>query len=177
MNNYRVLPTGFIEVDVTSDMIEKTESRNETFFKRLGNTGTHRIGHTRQRVTGYLAEMAVKEIYPKLEFSQDPNIDFVFGKITFDVKAQGCNSEPMSNYVGTLYEEQASRAVDLYVFTRVRNDSKKVWVTGLISKPHFFDLAKLVPAGKVNNNFKYDQSRYEIEYNKLIKPGKFLGKI
>lgn len=177
MIKYRTLPTGFIEVDVTPEMVTKAEERNQSFFKKLGNVGTHRTDKTRQRITGYLAEMAVKVVYPKLEFSTDPNIDFIFNKMTFDVKAQGCNQTPLPDYVGTLYEEQASRSVDLYVFTRVRNDSEKVWIAGIISKNQFFDLAKLVPAGTTNNNFRYDQSRYEIEYNKMIKPEKFIGRI
>ena len=176
--NYKILNNlGFIEVDVTPEMVANANDRNESFFKKLGNVGTHRIGQTRQRITGYLAEMAVKDVYPKLEFSTDPNVDFICKGMTFDVKAQGCNQMPLPNYVGTLYEEQASRSVDLYVFTRVRNDSEKVWITGLISKNQFFDLAKLIPAGTANNNFRYDQSRYEIEYSKMVKPEKFIGRI
>ena len=177
MNSWLTNKTGFIEVSVTQEMRDSAEKRNKEFYNRLGNVGTHRTDKSRQRTTGYLAEMAVNSVYPKLNFSEDPKIDFTYKQITFDVKAQGCNSAPALDYVGTLYEEQRAREVDMYIFTRVKNDFTKVWVTGLISKKDFLSTARLIPAGTRNNNFRYDQSRYEIEYSKLIKPTLFVGRL
>lgn len=174
--SWLIIPSGFVEVSVSKDMMDSAESRNKAFLKKCGNAGTHRTDKGRQRTTGYLAEQAVKFVYPKLEFSLDPLVDFTFSEISFDVKAQGCNSAPAPSFVGTLYEEQRTRDVDFYIFTRVKNDFSKVWITGFISKPKFLQIAKLIPAGAVNNNFRYDQSRYEIEYNKLIKPQQFMNR-
>jgi len=176
MKNWVINNSGFVEVTLTKEMIANAEKRNHEFFKKLGNTGTHRTDKSRQRMTGYLAEMAVKEVYSKLEFSKDPKVDFFLKDVTFDVKAQGCNSAPGLSFVGTLYEEQADREVGFYIFCRVKNDSSKVWITGFISKKSFLDKAKLIPAGTRNNNFTYDQSRYEIEYRNLIKPSTFISK-
>jgi hypothetical protein len=176
MNNWKLNQLGFVEVDVTPSMIASAEARNKEFYARCGNVGTHRKDKSRQRVTGYLAEMAVKLVYPRLEFSADPTVDFVFNGITFDVKAQGCNGAPGLEFAGTLYEEQAERHVDFYIFTRVKNDSSKVWITGFVSKPNFFMKASLIPAGTANNNFVYDQSRYEIKYSQLTKPQSFMSK-
>lgn len=167
---------GFVEVNVSPEMRSDAEKRNKSFYGKCGNAGTHRTDKGRQRTTGYLAEMGVSVVFPRLEFSKDPKVDFVFNEITFDVKAQGCNSAPGLNFAGTLYEEQAGRDVDFYIFTRVKNDFSKVWITGFISKEKFFERAKLIPAGTKNNNFTYDQSRYEIEYSKLTKPQQFMSR-
>ena len=88
-----------------------------------------------------------------------------------------CNSKPLDNYVGTLYEEQKTRDVDYYIFSRIKNDFSIAWICGVISKKDFFDLSILVEAGTTNNNFTYDQSRYEIQYSKLIDIKSFLNKI
>lgn len=176
MNIWAIVSTGFVEVNVTQEMRDDAEKRNKTFYKKLGNAGTHRTDKGRQRTTGYVAEMAVAHVFPKLKFSEDPTIDFTFNDITFDVKAQGCNGAPAPNFVGTLYEEQRDRNVDFYIFTRVKNDFTKVWIAGFISKDQFLSMAKLIPAGTSNNNFTYDQSRYEIEYSRLIKPQQFMSR-
>jgi hypothetical protein len=169
MKIWRVLASGFIEVDMSKEMIDAAEKRNQEFYSKYGNKGTHRQDKTRQRMTGYLAEMAVKHVFNKLEFSEDDSVDFVFNGVTFDVKAQGCNSAPELKFVGTLYEEQASRNVDFYIFARVKNDSSKVWIAGFISKNKLFKTAQLISKGTANENFTYDQSRYEIPYFKLEK--------
>jgi len=175
MKTWTLTHTGFVEVNVTQEMRDAADKRDKSFYNRLGNVGTHRTDKGRQRTTGYLAEAAVASVFPRLEYSKDPNIDFIFKDITFDVKAQGCNSMPSPTFVGTLYEEQSSREVDFYIFTRVKNDFTKVWITGFVSKKQFLSTAKLIPVGAVNNNFRYDQARYEIEYRLLTKPQQFMG--
>ncbi len=172
--NWYLTQSGFVEVNVTKQMQEDAEKRNKIFYAKLGNAGTHRKDKGRQRMTGYLAEAGVKEVFPRLMFSEDAKIDFTFGDTTFDVKAQGCNGAPGPSFVGTLYEEQKDRDVDFYIFARTKNDFTKVWITGFIRKADFLTLATLVPAGVENNNFKYDQARYEIEYRKLLKPQNFM---
>lgn len=157
-----------IEVIITPKMIQEAEYRNSQFYKKYKNLGTHRIDKKRQRITGYLAEIAIKSIFPNFEYSLSDDVDFILNKKTFDVKAQGCNTKPKDNYVGTLYQEQDTREVDYYIFTRVKNDSSVVWIMGFISKTDFLKKAILVEKGFENNNFIYDQSRYEIEYKELI---------
>ena len=166
---------GFIEVIVTDQLLQEALDRNNSFYQRFGNAGTHRLDKDRQRKTGYLAESAVKSACPRLGFSEDPSVHFVLHGVTFDVKAQGCNSPPKPDFVGTIYEEQKARETDFYIFTRVSNDFKKVWIAGLISKTNFFNKSKLISAGTTNNNFTYDQSRYEIKYSELISPLALLG--
>jgi hypothetical protein len=172
MNQWKFNRFGFLEVDVSKEILDKAESRNQLFLKKYGNSGTHRTNKSRQRITGYLAEAAVQTIFPKLEISNNEKFDFTLQNVTFDVKAQGCNVEPQPDYVGTLYEEQAVRSPDFYVFARTRNDLNKVWIIGFISKKNFFNKSKLIPSGTKNNNFSYDQSRYEIQYNQLTVPKK-----
>jgi len=154
------------EVNITDKMLSEAKSRNEKFQKKYGNIGTHRTDKTKQRMTGYIAEAAIKYLCG-IDYSDDDSVDFTYGQITLDSKAQGCNSAPKDYYVATLYEEQKNRDVDYYVFSRVKNDWSRAWICGFISKNLFFDKAELIPAGTKNNNFVYDQSRFEIQYKNL----------
>ena len=166
-----------LTINITPDIYQEAEQRNLSYKKKYGNTGTHRLNKDRQRMTGYLAEASIRSYFPQLNYSDNDNVDFIIDSITIDSKAQGCNSKPLDNYVGTLYEEQKTRDVDYYIFSRIKNDFSIAWICGVISKKDFFDLSILVEAGTTNNNFTYDQSRYEIQYSKLIDIKSFLNKI
>jgi len=171
MSNYVKTTSDYIEFSILSEHLEEAKKRNNLFFKKYGNAGTHRTNKDRQRMTGYLAEIAIKSTFPKLEYSDIDDVDFVYknGK-TFDSKAQGCNSMPLPNYVATLYEEQQKRAVDFYMFSRVKNDFSKVWICGIISKKEFFEKSILIPAGVMRHNFVYDNPRFELEFKNLHTP-------
>lgn len=155
-----------IEIDITKEMLDEAKNRNTAFQKKYGNIGTHRLDKDKQRITGYLAEAAIKH-FCGMDYSDEDSVDFKHNGVTFDSKAQGCNSKPKEYFVATLYEEQKRRNVDYYIFSRVKNDWTKVWICGFASKEDFFKKAKLIQAGTKNNNFTYDQSRFEIEYKKL----------
>jgi len=161
-----------IEIKVTEKILKEAKERNKEFFDKFGNHGTHRTNE-RQRMTGYLAESAIKSAYP-LEYSDSWEVDFTFQDNTIDSKAQGCNSKPQGYYSATLYEEQVNRATDYYIFSRVMNDFSLVWIAGIISKKRFLNIAELKPAGTKTNNFVYDQGRYEIEYKDLKDIGDFI---
>lgn len=156
-----------ITVNITSPIYAEASKRNAEYQKRFGNIGTHRLNKDRQRMTGYLAEASIRSVFPVFAYSDNDIVDFIFDSITIDSKAQGCNSKPLPHYSATLYEEQQKRDVDYYIFSRVKNDFKIAWICGIISKDKFFEISKLIPAGTANNNFVYDQSRYEISYNQL----------
>jgi len=160
------MQNNIIEIEITDEMLEEAKKRNKKFLEKYGHIGTHRLNKDKQRITGYLAEAAIKN-FCKIEYSNEDSVDFKHKETTFDSKAQGCNSKPKEYFVATLYEEQKNRNVDYYIFSRVQNDWKKVWICGFISKKDFFKNAKLIKAGTKNNNFTYDQSRFEIEYKKL----------
>jgi len=156
-----------IDIKITKNIFDKAQQRNEKYKNKYGNAGTHRINKDRQRMTGYLAEAAITDRFAQIKYSKNDVVDFVLGGVTIDSKAQGCNSRPLMSYSATLYEEQKNRQTDFYIFSRVKNDFSMIWICGIISKPKFFDEAKLIPVGTKNNNFTYDQSRYEIQYNQL----------
>jgi hypothetical protein len=168
--------TDFIEVDVTKEMLYEANKRNQIFFEKYRNIGTNRLLSKNQRITGFLAEIAIKHIFTQLEYSETDDVDFVSrrDKTTFDSKAQGCNGKPQIDYVGTLYENQANRIFDKLIFSRVKNTLDKVWITGFIPKKEFLEIAKLMPAGTENNNFTYDEARYEIPYSLTYKPKLFI---
>lgn len=156
-----------IDIKITKNIFDKAQQRNEKYKSKYGNAGTHRINKDRQRMTGYLAEACIVDRFPQIKYSINDIVDFSIGGLTIDSKAQGCNSKPLSNYVATLYEEQKNRLADFYIFSRIKNDFSTAWICGIISKSKFFGEADLISAGTRNNNFTYDQSRYEIQYNNL----------
>lgn len=166
-----------LTINITPEIYLEAEKRNLSYKNKYGNSGTHRLNKDRQRMTGYLAEASIRSYFPQLHYSDNDNVDFIIDSITFDSKAQGCNTKPLDNYVGTLYEEQKKRDVDYYIFSRVKNDFSIVWICGAISKKDFFDLSVLISAGTKNNNFRYDQSRYEIEYKKLTDIKSFFSRL
>jgi hypothetical protein len=176
MNKLIEKQSDFIEFEILPEYLEEAQNRNKLFFEKYGNAGTHRKNKDRQRMTGYLAEIAIKNTFTKLEYSDTDNVDFIFKDKTFDAKAQGCNSKPYPDYVATLYEEQKERPVDFYIFNRVKNDFSLVWICGIISKKEFLEKSILIPAGVMRHNFVYDNPRFELEFKNLYKPELLLPK-
>jgi len=166
-----------VTVNITQEIYNEAYQRNQKYLEIFGNNGTHRTNKSRQRMTGYLAEACIRSKYAVLQYSESTDVDFTVGAMSIDSKAQGCNSKPLEYYSATLYEEQKNRKADYYIFSRVKNDFSEAWICGIISKMKFFELAKLVPAGTSNNNFVYDQSRYEIQYSQLENISIFMDKI
>lgn len=156
-----------LEVKITPEIFTEAQQRNHEYYKRFGNTGTHRTNKDRQRMTGYLAEACIRSKFTCIKYSDDYNVDFMLEDSTIDSKAQGCNSRPKDFFSATLYEEQKNRDTDYYIFSRVKNDFSMAWICGIISKQKFFKIAQLKQAGHQTNNFTYDQSRYEVEYKDL----------
>jgi hypothetical protein len=128
-------------------------------------------------MTGYLAEACIRNYFPAIKYSDNDIFDFTLNNLSIDSKAQGCNSIPLPHYSATLYEEQKNRQTDYYIFSRVKNDFSVAWICGIISKDKFFNTANLAPAGTKTNNFRYDQSRYEIRYDQLDSISQFMDKI
>jgi len=156
-----------IEVNVTQDMLKEAKRRAKEAVNRFGVGGTHRTHSSRQKITGFLAEVCINNVFPDIKYSGELNVDFYFQSMSIDSKAQGCNTKPLDYYSATLYEEQRKRHTDYYIFNRVKNDFSKVWICGIISKERFFKLAELKKAGTKTNNFTYEQARYEIQYKDL----------
>mgnify|MGYP004106300729 CR=1 FL=1 len=163
-----------IEVKITTEIMQEAKRRNVEYYKRFGNSGTHRTNKERQRMTGYLAEACIRAKFSEIQYSDDYTVDFMLKNSSIDSKAQGCNSKPLDHYSATLYEEQKDRQTDYYIFSRVKNDFTVVWICGIASKKKFFKIATLKKAGTKTNNFTYDQSRYETQYKDLGDMYKFM---
>ena len=176
MNKLIEKQSDFIEFEIFPEHLEEAEARNKLFYKKYGNAGTHRTDKSRQRITGFLAEIAIKNTFTKLDYSEYDEVDFIFKDKTFDSKAQGCNSIPLPHYVATYYEEQKKRNVDFLIFSRVKNDFSLVWICGIISKKEFLEKSILIPAGVMRHNFVYDNPRFELEFKNLYKPELLLPK-
>lgn len=158
----------FKTVQVDLEILAAAQRRNDQAFHKFGHMGTHRHDKKKQRETGFIAEAAIKlRLLPHFEFSTDNRYDLIFRGITFDVKAVGCNTEPLPGYPATLYQEQAPREVDWYIFGRVMNDRSMVFACGCIMRSAYLKAAMLVPAGARNSNFTYDNPRYELPYQRL----------
>jgi len=58
-----------VRINVTPEIKKEAQERNETFKKKYGNRGTHRLDKNRQRETGYLAEAAINSYCKNLSYS------------------------------------------------------------------------------------------------------------
>ena len=153
-----------LAINITPEIYQEAENRNLSYKNKYGNSGTHRLNKDRQRMTGYLAEASIKSYFPQLNYSDNDNVDFIIDSITIDSKAQGCNTKPLDNYVGTLYEEQKTRDVDYYIFSRVKNDFSVAWICGAISKKDF-ESALILSA---QLKWEYSDSFSSTETNQMI---------
>lgn len=162
----------FLEITITKEIMEEAKERNNAFYMKYKHLGTKRKNKENQRINGYLAEVAIKKTFQKLKYSNNDEYDFlsINNKVKIDSKAQGCNSIPKESYVCTLYEEQKERDCDILIFSRVKNDHTKLWINGFIPKKEFLNKSKLIKKGTKNNNFTYDDNRYELEYKELYNP-------
>jgi hypothetical protein len=161
-----------LEVKITPEMFKEAEERNAIFERKFGKYGTHRIEHNRRkiRMTGYLAEVAIKHTIHILRYSDEVQYDFKSQKNkTFDSKSQGCNFKPHIDYIGTLYEDQQNREVDYYIFSRVKNDFSVAWLCGFIPKSEYLQKAEFITKGTRVKNITYDTSRFALEYQNLYK--------
>jgi hypothetical protein len=160
----------FLEAEITDDIRSIAEQRDRFFYAKIKDQGTYRKENPRQRLTGFLAEAAIKSTFRALDFSPNPRTsNFIHNGLQFESKAQGCNSPPKADYVGTLYPEQLEKPIDYYIFSRVLNNLKLVWICGMVSKHRFLELARYVNANTPNRNFTYDQARYDLEYGLMSK--------
>jgi hypothetical protein len=170
----------FIEIDVTKEMMDEAMERMRIAHAKHGDGGTYRLDKKNQKKTGYLAETAAKYAFSKLkyyenELGESEKYDLI-GKnnVTFDVKACGCNSKPRVEYVGNVYTSQKCLS-DIFIFSRVKNDFTKVWITGFIGRQEYQKESKIMKKGHDGANFQYEEPRYEMKYKDMFSPKLLLG--
>lgn len=151
-------------------MIRNATRRAQAFKDHYDNTLLE-SDVIQTRVNGFLAEEAIMQTYPMIRMSQDRSYDLLFGLITIEVKAIGCNSKPLPHYNATIFEYQKPKA-DYLAFARVKNDHTCVWLIGYIKTKDFYKKATLrLPGHQTPNGQTYEYPRYEIQYSDL-KPAK-----
>lgn len=159
--------TDALRVKVTPDILDEATKRNKQFYGSFGNSGTHRMDKDNQRITGYLAEVAIKHSIPTLSYSTDIAYDFVnqIGR-TFESKSQSGSSAPMPYFTATTYPEQ-QLPCNFLIFSRVLNDLSKVYICGFISVPEYKRIRQWIEPNTPNNNFVYKEPRWGIQLEQL----------
>ena len=104
-----------IEVIITPEILAEAKSRNEEYFNRFGNSGTHRTNKERQRMTGYLAEACINHTFPEIQYSDDYFVDFVLDSTTIDSKAQGCVT--VSQWVFIVRHYMKNKKIEIQIIT------------------------------------------------------------
>jgi hypothetical protein len=164
----------YLEVSTSPEMLQYARDNFKASLAKYGD-GNHRKNKPGAGLTGFIAEEAIKHALPFLPPAPIDDYDFILPNPfkTIDSKSTGCNSIPLTHYTASAYTHQ-KLACDLLIFSRVKNDNSIVWICGYISKKRFMAEAKLCKSGTENNNFKYEQPRLTIPYNRLKEIAKLM---
>ena len=168
----------FIEIPVTEDILKEAQERDQIKRDIYGDIKTRRTNKSFHRMTGFIAEVAINRTFGKLKYSDDNHYDFIGNikdrQITFDSKANSCQSIPQPHYEASIYDEGNFKS-DVYIISRVLynkefNEYHKVWINGFISQKNFIKHRFLVKKGTKRFGYTCDDDRWEIRYTNLRKP-------
>ena len=85
-----------------------------------------------------------------------------------EVKSKTCKSIPKSNYEGSIPSYYKQKC-DYYVFNRILNDFKTIWIMGFISKEDFENKRRKIRKGETDqsNGLVFKENAYNIFYHEL----------
>lgn len=164
----KVLENGFIEVDITSEMLEKAKLLQDENTVDTKNTLMRDVGG----LIGNIGEVVFHTVFPKSCRANTFHYDFIWNRETIDIKTKTCTSIPKFEYDNSIFKYQKQNC-DKYVFIRITQDYKKAWIVGMISKENFYKEANLMKKGEIDprNNFKFLADKYNLPISKLKQIG------
>ena len=128
----RITNEGFIELSVTSQMIANAKERSKE-LQNLHGSITGGLGS----LGGCIGEEACKIVIPELEEVYDFDKDFLYHGYRIDSKTLRCNSRPYENYDVNIFSKHRKQKCDIYVFNRILNTNKTIWIVGFMMKKDF----------------------------------------
>ena len=130
------------------------------------------------RMTGFLGEVAVQKflgLRSRYVGNKIYSHDIVYKKQRIDVKSKSCTRRPNPEYIAFV---NGKRDVvpdnDIYFFTRVRRDYRKVYIVGWLPTSIFFDEATYYGVGDYDEyGYHFLLGGYTIPINELNAPKEF----
>lgn len=159
-----------IEVEVTPDMIERSQSRavsmgclNNSIEKGAGN------------LAGFLGEeVANKVLSGTISNTYDYDLvsDVRGRQVKVDVKTKRCTSPPKSYYDCSVAAFNTKQKCDYYAFVRIeyrKQEWGRAWFLGVYKKEDYFKDARFLTKGQVDpsNGFTVKADCYNMEISKL----------
>ena len=131
-------------------------------------------------LTGILGEFVIKTLISKEwklsvnkteKSSENLNYydyDLFVDNKKIEVKSKTCKSIPKSNYEGSIPSYYKQKC-DYYVFNRILNDFKTIWIMGFISKEDFENKRRKIRKGETDqsNGLVFKENAYNIFYHEL----------
>jgi hypothetical protein len=152
----------------------------ELAHKRSCKLGTipHPYMKSMGRMTGFLGEIAVQKFLGyRSRYVGDKEIthDIVYKRHRIEVKSKACRGRPDSNYIAFVNgKRDMVPNNDIYFFTRVRGDFRKVYIVGWLPTSTFFDEAQYYDVGEYDEfGYHFLLAGFTIPIAELHEPKEF----
>ena len=141
---------------------------------KLGSVPNAVGGYT-ARMAGFLGEVAVcNYLGKKCEYVGDTEYDHdaLYKKHKIEIKSKSCGRRPDPHFNAFVNgPPELSPDNDVYFFTRVRSDLRRVYLCGWLPTPTLFDEAEYKPVGVMDNyGFVTSMEGFHIEISELHHP-------
>lgn len=161
-----------IGILIDSDYIEKCKKNYPTFSPYFDHTGTRWIGKVgEEAIRIWFNNEKIK--YKDLTNAGASWIDFIVGSYKMDVKCLLSKHKPLNSYAGDIIPSQLEKSygVNTYIFTRLVEKERTVYICGLISKERFMkEKTERLPGVQITPTFKSKEKLYEIPIYKMTSP-------
>ena len=130
------------------------------------------------RMTGFLGEIAVQKFLGyRSQYVGDKEYthDIVYKKQRIEVKSKACKGRPDSNYIAFVNGKPGVIPDnDVYFFTRVRGDFRRVYIVGWLPTITFFDEAKYYDIGDYDDfGYQFLLAGHTLPISELNDPKEF----
>lgn len=144
----RITDDGFIEIDITEDMITRARIKAEEMGE-LRNSIRRGAGN----LAGFLGEEVVLAAWNGSESCNTFQHDVTFDGTTFEIKTKDRTVPPRLSYEASVANYNARQDADFYVFVsllRRENVYVKGWVCGIIAKRDYETMATFLRKGDID---------------------------
>ena len=151
----------------------------------LAHTRSCKLGHVQSavggamaRMAGFLGEVSVgRYLGKRCHYVGDKEYayDALYKKYRVEIKSKSCGRRPDPHFNAFVNGPEGFRPDnDIYFFTRVRRDFRRVYLCGWLPTPTFFDEAEYKPTGVMEDSgFVTTMEGFHIDIGDLNHPKEF----
>lgn len=157
-----------VEIAVTPEMLKIAEEK----AAKMGILNRHSMMKGERNVEGILGELAALSYLPQAIATDTHDNDLAIGTLTIDVKTKRLTMKPRLYYDCTVYGYNPNQNCNLYLFAGVNPEHTKVWLSGFLLKPHFYNKAEFCAAGSTRplgggKLLTYKEDNYVVQVKQL----------